>query len=372
MKITVNAKPLREATQRCLKAVPGKSSIQILYSFLITVKSGKMSITASDTDTVFVSTMDVAEHDGEGSFCVDAKLFASMVRQMGDIPVVMETRNKEMHIDYFSGEFDIPVTDADVYPVREAEHEDDRVIELPCQRVTEALDKTVYAVGSETIRPQLTGVLWDVKDAEVSWVATDTHKLAVYTTPLTSAFTARFIMTKLAASLIKEMAVKDGSFLISFRDNTVKVVCGEDSLEAKGINGNFPDYNRVIPKNASGSAVIDAGSLVTAIDRCSLTMSQSSSCIVVNLTPQGSEVSATDPDLCRFSKSRFDIDGDCSEIRIGMNATFLKEVVKSCKDKDGRVTARYDNNSKPMLISPAEQPSGAELKAIIMPLQIIE
>lgn len=183
MKFNVASKTLYSSLSAVSKVINSKNALTVLNNFLFTLSGPTLTVRASDMENSLVATLDVMGAEGEGSFCLDAHRMVDLLKEMPPQEMTFEIDDNtfETMIVYPNGEFKTMAIDGNEYPSPEADDDADRInFTCPASVAVSGIDNTVFAVGNDELRPQMTGILWDIKPDRIIFVATDTRKLVRY------------------------------------------------------------------------------------------------------------------------------------------------------------------------------------------------
>ncbi len=202
-----------------------------------------------------VATLDVMGAEGEGSFCLDAHRMVDLLKEMPPQEMTFEIDDNtfETMIVYPNGEFKTMAIDGNEYPSPEADDDADRInFTCPASVAVSGIDNTVFAVGNDELRPQMTGILWDIKPDRIIFVATDTRKLVRYSNSAVEPGAAcSFILPLKPATVLRNIFGKEESIDISISKKSVTFSSATYRFDCRFIKGMFPDYNRVIRRTTT-------------------------------------------------------------------------------------------------------------------------
>lgn len=373
MKFNVEGKAFQQQLQAVSKVISSKNTIKILDNFLLKIEGDRLSITGSDSENILTAIVPVMDSEGDGAIAVPAKRLLEITKEIDNQPLqfYINDETKEIDLRFLNGHFNFMGVDANDYPLGRELPADCNVLQLPAKVVLNGLDNTWFAVSTETSRPVMTGIYWDIHEEDVTFVSSDTHKLVKYVNrEKAPQMTASFIVPGKTANILRNLVSKeDAEVRITFDQKGGMFEFGDFFLYSVFINGNYPNYNRVIPTENPFSLVIDRQSLISALRRVNLFAPKSSSLVVFNLQPGDVMLSAQDLDYGTSADERLTCEYDGNSMVVGFNGVFMVEILSNMKDDN--VLLRLSDPARPGLYSGLEPKENEELVTIQMPMQVI-
>lgn len=382
MKFNVSSKALATQLAAVSKVINSKNALSILDNFLLTLHGNMLSITGSDQENVMTATLEVFEPEGGGSVAVPSKRLLDMLKEVPGQPLTFYVNddNKEIDIRFLNGHFNFMGIDGNEFPVQDDVRQEARRVTLPAEVVRRGLETTLFAVGTETIRPIMTGVYWDIcplgEDGQpmpgITFVGTDTHKLVRYiNTSVNPGLTFSFILPPKPASILRSLIAKEeGQIDIEMDDKSAKFTMGGYTLSCRFINGRYPNYNRVIPANNPFELTVDRVSLLNAMRRVSLFASSASSLVRMNIRPNEVLLAAQDLDYTLSAEERVECEYEGNAMTIGFNATYMIEVLGNIPADT--VVIRLSDPARPGIFVPLTDLEGETLLMLLMPMQVMD
>ncbi len=221
MRFNIDGKVFQQQLQAVNKVISSKNALSILDNFLFEVENGWLTITGSDQENIVTARVEVMDCEGEGAVALPAKTLLEITKEISNQPLSFNYNNTtgEVEVVFLNGHFSFMGINADEYPRGEKAEEDKVEIEVPASVILKGIEKTIYAVSLETIRPMMTGIYWDIHEGDITFVASDTHKLVRYiNTDVNPGISRGFIMPAKPASILKGILGKE--------DQAVKVTIG--------------------------------------------------------------------------------------------------------------------------------------------------
>lgn len=370
MKFIVSSNKLLKYLQSSASLLSTSQAIQFSQYYLLELAGGKLKINATDTESMMTSSLDV-ESDSEGSFCVFGRTFLDLIKSLPDQPVTLSLKEdqKTLEIIYESGKASLAVIDADEYP-KMRDVQTDTGVSIPSDVLSTAISKTIFATGNDEFRITLMGVFFQLTSRGCTFVATDGHKLAKYKrTDITSAETNEFIVPKKALSILKSLLSDAESVDIQTNGINVKFVTENQIFITKLIDGRYPPYENVIPKDNPNVLRIARNTLLSALKRISIIASKSSNLIKVSISGNMLSVSAEDIELSNKAEENIPCEYIGSDITIGFNSKNLIEILSNYESEFVRM--EFSSSSKPCLLFAEDGLNeGEDILMLVMPLMI--
>lgn len=199
-----------------------------------------------------VGRLPVTGAEGAGSFCLDARRIVELLKEMPDQGITFEIDddNLEVKISYPNGLYNTVAISGLEYPSTSEEIEGETItFTAPTEQVIKGIENTIFAVGSDELRPQMRGILWDVEPDSVVFVSTDTRKLVKYTNSLIKAGTeCSFILPLKPASVLKNVFGKEDEVQIQISEKSVQFYSPSFTLDCRLIKGAFLPTTELSPK----------------------------------------------------------------------------------------------------------------------------
>lgn len=383
MKFNIPSKTLAAQLSAVAKVINSKNALSIFDNFLFTLKDNTLTVTGSDQENVMTATLEVFEAEGEGSVAVASKRILDMLKEVPAQPLTVYINDDTFEIDirFLNGHFNFMGVNGAEFPIQEESRQDAKSVTLPAQTVLTALDTTLFAVGTETIRPTMTGVFWDIcpTDANgenpqpgITFVATDTHKLVRYTnTSVNPGLTFSFILPPKPASILRGLIGKEeGDIAIEMDERSAKFTMANYTLACRFINGRYPNYNRVIPAENPFELTVDRISLLNAMKRVALFASTASSLVRLTIHPNEVLLAAQDLDYTLSAEERVECEYQGNAMTIGFNANYMIEILSNLAVDT--VVIKLSDPARPGVFVPLTNLEGEDILMLLMPMQVID
>ena len=374
MRFNIDGKVFKQQLQAVNKVISSKNALSILDNFLFEVENGWLTITGSDQENIVTARVEVMDCEGEGAVALPAKTLLEITKEISNQPLSFNYNNTtgEVEVVFLNGHFSFMGINADEYPRGEKAEEDKVEIEVPASVILKGIEKTIYAVSLETIRPMMTGIYWDIHEGDITFVASDTHKLVRYiNTDVNPGISRGFIMPAKPASILKGILGKeDQAVKVTIGTKGAKFEFGDYTLTCRFIKGNYPNYNRVIPESNPFVVTIDRAAFLNAMRRVAIFASKASNLVKLEITQGSIRLAAQDLDYGTSAEERVMCDYQGNDMTIGFNSVFTVEILNNLGGET--VLVKLSDPARPGIFEPLEQAANENIVTIQMPMQVIE
>lgn len=373
MKFNIDGKLFQQQLQSVNKVINSKNALSILDNFLFELKGNVLTIIGSDQENIVTAKVEVPDSEGEGAVAVPAKTLLEITKEISNQPVSFSLNENtgEIDIDFLNGNFRFMGVSANEFPRGENMEDETMSIDIPGDVVLKGIEKTIYAVSQENIRPIMTGIFWDFHEDDITFVASDTHKLVRYkNSEVKPGFTTGIILPFKPASILKNIIKKEDMVNLKIGSKGAQFVFGDFSLNCRFIKGNYPNYNRVIPQSNPFKMTIDRVSFLNAMRRVAIFASKASNLVKLRLTSGNLQLAAQDLDYGTSAEESVICDYQGNDMTIGFNSQFLIEILNNIGGDS--IEVKLSDPSRPGIFEPLEQEPGSDLVTIQMPMQVLE
>ena len=368
----------RDVLFKNLSAVSGvlstNNTMPILDNFLFSISGNMLTVTASDLDSTISATIELIEVEGDGAVAIPSKILLDTLKLTADMPIVfnIDVENRTMNFTVDKGEYAAPCYPGDEYPALPVMSEA-KSFEIGANVLQRAIGKTLFATSNDELRPNMTGVLCELSAENVTFVATDGHKLVRYRNFKTHADDfASFILPKKPLNQLKNiLANVSAPVKVEYSSNTNHIQFSFDNivLFSSLKEGNYPSYEKVIPTNNGNHFVVERGEFLKCIRRASIYSNQSTYQVRISLSEENTTVSAEDIDYSNKAEEHVTGQFTGEAMSIGFNAKFLREMIEALDSTEIRIEMSQPNS--PALIFPHNSPNEDEdVLMLIMPVML--
>ena len=372
MKLKVSSAALFGRLTSINRVLNSKNSLPILDCYLFEIVGKTMSITASDSESTLVTSIELADSDQDARFCIKAKTIQDSLKEISDQPITLDVNLDTMEIrgEYQNGKFNIVGERADEYPKPHQLDGEAQRFEIRQSALLSGITHSLFATADDEIRPVMTGVYFDFTPECLIFVGTDGRKLVRNKDfSITSATQTGFILPKKPANILKALLQKgDAMATLEFSDKMAVVTTSEFTLTCRLIDGRYPNYNSVIPQNNPFKATIDRAALVSTLKRVLVFCSQSSAQVKLAFKKNLLTVSGQDVDFSTSAEERLICEYDSPAINIGFKGTLLLDILGNLESNE--VLVELADPGRAGIIKPAEQKEGEEILMLLMPMML--
>jgi DNA polymerase-3 subunit beta len=333
-----------------------------------------LTLTASDLDATMTATVQLTYVEGDGAVAIPSKTILETLKLMPETPITFDI-DIENHIIKFStenGEYDSSCFPGEEYPVMKT-MEDAQSFELESAILQRAISKTLFATGNDELRPNMMGVLCELSKENITFVATDAHKLVRYTNSAVKVDNvASFILPKKPITQLKSiLAGVAEKVKVEYTTDTHHIRFSFENivLFSSLKEGKFPAYQSVIPTDNPNKFVVDRKDFHKSICRVGIYSNQSTFQVRISLSDEKKVVTAEDLDFS--NKAEEVIKGSYSGevMDIGFNSKFLREMLENLDSSE--IALEMSQPNRAALLIPTEQASSDEdLLMLIMPVML--
>ena len=271
MKFIVSSNYLLKQLQVLGGVINNSNTLPILDNFLFELEHSKLTVSASDLETTMASTLEV-ESESEGAVAIPAKLLLETLKTFPEQPLTFVIEdNNTIEISSNHGKYALAYASADEFP-KAISLDNASTTVLSADILATAISKTIFAAGNDDLRPVMSGVFFQFSTESLTFVATDAHKLVKYSrTDVKADETAEFIMPKKPLNLLKGiLAGSDDTVSIEYNDSNAKFSFENSVLICRLIDGKYPNYEAVIPKENPNHLTISRNQFLNSVRRVSI------------------------------------------------------------------------------------------------------
>lgn len=372
MKFVINSKQLLDKLQKLGKVINSKSTLPILATFLFGVKGSKLYLIASDIENRITTSVDIYEVEGEGKIALDAETVLGALKELPEQPVTFDINddNNEVFIYYQNGKYNFVGQSGDEYPEPKqlAENVKQKLI-IPAVDLHNAILGTLFATADDELRPCMNGIYFDITKENVTFVASDGHKLVRLISDIQGQDRASFILPKKGAKIILDLIAKESEdVIINFDLNNANFKIGEYNINTRFIEGRYPNYDSVIPKDQPYSLELSRDILKAILKRVSVLGNKQSNLVAFDITNNALTVTAQDIDYSTASEESTEISYSGDSMKIGFKSTFLIELLKNISSDEIKIS--FSDPTKASLITPVHNSSGFKQTSLLMPMML--
>ena len=372
MKFIVSSTALSSHLQAVSRVINSKNALPILDCFLFDLQDGTLSVTASDSETTMVTSLEVNESDADGRFAVTAKTLLDALKEIPEQPLAFDINigTLEINVQYQNGKYSLMGQSADEFPQLTQLGDNAVRVEIDAEVLLNGINRSVFATADDELRPVMNGIYFDITTDDITMVASDGHKLVrCKTFAAHGNERAAFILPKKPANLMKNLLAREqGTVTIEFDERNAVFTLENYRMVCRLIEGRYPNYNSVIPQNNPYKVTVDRQSLIGALRRVSIFSSQASSLIKLRLSNNQITISAQDIDFSTSAEETQTCQYDGNDMSIGFKAPFLLDILNNISAEE--VVIELADPSRAGVIIPVEQEEKEDLLMLLMPMML--
>ncbi|KPL25522.1 MAG: DNA polymerase III subunit beta [Bacteroides sp. SM1_62] len=374
MKFVVSSTDLLGHLQAVSRVISSKNTLPILDNFLFRLDGNELEITASDLESTLITKMTLENTSDGGSIAVPARILTDTLKEFPEQPLTFEIDNEKLSVVISSenGKFTVVGQNAGDFPQMPSIKQDQKAtVEVPAEVLYSGINKTLFATADDELRPVMNGVYIELATDNLTFVASDAHKLVRYKrTDAKADLDSSFILPKKPASLLKNVLPKEENpVTVEFDDKNAFFSMTEYKLVCRLVEGNYPSYNSVIPTDNPNKLSIDRVEFFNTLKRVSVYSNQASNLVKLALTGNQITVSAQDIDFSISAYERLNCQYDGEDMEIGFKSTFLIEILSNLSSAD--VVVELSDPTRAGIMLPAVSENEAEdVLMLLMPMMI--
>jgi len=369
MKFIVSSSQLLKQLQHIAGVINANTVLPILEDFLFEVEKNKLTVVATDLETVMRIQMEIEAKDS-GKVCIPAKILMDSLKNIADQPLTFNIdKNFGIEITSDNGKYKVMGENPDNFP-KEPAADDTNNFTMTSTALVTAINKTLFAVSNDDLRPAMTGVYFELDKGFVQFVATDAHRLVRYKrTDVSSPKNDSFIVPKKPLNLLKSaLPDNEDEITISYNSNHLFVKHGTTQMSCRLIDARFPDYKVVIPADNPYKLVVNKSDFQSALRRVSVFSNKSTNQVVLSISGSELGLAAQDIDFSFEGNERMKCQYDGEDLTIAFNARFLIEMLNAADSEEVRI--ELSTATKAGILKPTEKDEEEDLLMLVMPLML--
>lgn len=372
MKFVVSSSALLSHLQAISKVINSKNTLPILDCFLLDLTGSKLTLTAADTETRLVTSLEVNDVEGGGKLAINAKNLLDPLKELPDQPLTFEINddNLEIYIYFHNGKYNFIGQSGADYPQPKELGESAITLTLEPQILSSGINNTLFASADDELRPVMNGIYFDITTDDLTFVASDGHKLVRYKTlSVKSGERASFILPKKPANILRAILPKESEPIqIKFDSNNAHIIMASYTMTCRFIEGRYPNYNSVIPQENPNKVLLERQAFLNALKRVSVFSNPASSLVKLQLSGNQIMISAQDIDFSTAAEETITCEYTGTSMNIGFKSSFLIEILNNIQSTD--VTLELSDPSRAGLILPVDKANDEDLLMLLMPMML--
>jgi DNA polymerase-3 subunit beta len=370
MRFIVSTSTLLKQLQSVSGALSNSTVLPILENFLFEIKDGNLTISATDLQTSMTTSLTV-EAKENGRIAIPSRILLDTLKSLPEQPIAFNIDDNTFAIEINAGDgkYKLSGENGEDFP-KIPVVENASSVNLPASVLAEAINKTIFAVSNDELRPAMTGVYCQLSTSHLTFVATDAHKLVRYRRKdAKAASTASFILPKKALNLLKSalpsddvnVSVEYNSTSAFFKFSNINLVC-------RLIDERYPDYEAVIPQNNPNKLTIDRQAFLGSLNRVAIYANKTTHQVRLKINGSELNISSEDIDFANEAHERLSCQYDGEDMEIGFNARFLIEMLKNLGSEE--VMLEMSTPNRAGLLLPQNGDENEDVLMLVMPVML--
>lgn len=370
MKFIVSTTSLLRNLQMVNGVISSNTVLPILEDFLFELNKNQLTISGTDLESSITTTLDI-ESKVEGKVAIPARILVEYLKTLAEQPLTIDIDEESFAVEITTdrGKYKLNGENGNDFP-RIPVADEVSEITLSTGVLQKAINKTLFAVSTDELRPQMTGVYFQLSNEGITFVATDAHKLVRYKrTDTKHDKNTSFIVPKRALNLLKSvLPAEDSQVQISYNSSNAFFIFNDIKLICRLIDARYPDYNAVIPKDNPNKLLVSRADLLNTLRRVMIFSNKTTHQVNLKINGNSLTMSAQDLDFNNEAKESLDCQYSGEDMEIGFNAKFLLEMLNAMDNEE--VKMELSTPSRAGILLPTETEDGEDLLMLVMPVMI--
>jgi DNA polymerase-3 subunit beta len=369
MKFIVSSSQLLKQLQHISGVINTNTVLPILEDYLFVVENETLTVVATDLETVMRIKVNV-EAKESGKVCIPARILMDTLKNIPDQPLTFNIdKNFGIEITSDNGKYKVMGENPDNFP-KEPTADDTTSFTMTSSALVTAINKTIFAVSNDDLRPAMTGVYFELAKDYIQFVATDAHRLVRYKrTEVVCPKADSFIVPRKPLNLLKSaLPDNEDEITVNYNSNHLFVQHGTTQMSCRLIDARFPDYKVVIPSDNPYKLVVNKATFQSALRRVSVFSNKSTNQVALNISGSELGLAAQDVDFSFEGNERMGCQYDGEDLTIAFNARFLIEMLNAADSEDVRI--ELSTPTKAGILKPTELDEHEDVLMLVMPLML--
>jgi DNA polymerase III subunit beta len=371
MNFTITRQNLHEGLNAVSASIPSKTTLPVLSNILFQATEDGVFLSGTDLD-VAVRVRAAAEVETPGTLTAPGKKLQEIARELPDEPVKVQTRGDQIELRCGRSHFKLNGLPAEDFP-QLPEVSFDGGWQAAGRDLLSLIRHTSFAVSTEETRPVLNGVLWELRDGEMRMVATNGHRLARMRIPAGPSMetTTQLIVPPAALQQVQRLFPPEGTIHVGRDGNHLGFRSERVEVYTRLIDGTYPNYEQVIPKDNDRIAVVDRKPLESAIRRVAAVASDQTHRIRMEFNRDRVVFNVLTPDLGE-AHDELEISYDAEDLTIGFNANYLLEVLRYIGTDEVKMSFKAPERAATLEPIYGEDEESVDYLCLVMPLRLVD
>ena len=378
MRFIINSQLFLKHLSALSGVISNNNTVPIISCFHLHLEDNMLTIKATDLETTMVSRIELenARVDGIDSIAVPAKLLLDMLKSLDDVPLnfAVDASNYSIEISSGEGKYSLAGQNAETFPAM-PEMKETVQTSMPASVLVNAINKTAFAASTDEMRQQMSGIFCELTPENVTFVATDAHKLVRYRrNDIHADESASFILPRKPITLVKNiLSSNKEEFDVTIDYNNTNVFFAFDNflIVCRLVDGKYPNYEAAIPKENPNKLTIDRVTFINTLKRVSLFANQSTHQVRLAIKERELEISSEDLECATKAHETVPCSYEGEPMEIGFNAKFLTEMTSNLDTE--QVLMELSHPSRAGILFPltdSEEAKGEDILMLVMPVML--
>ena len=378
MRFIINSQLFLKHLSALNGVISNNNTVPIIACFHLHLENNILTIKATDLETTMVSKIELenARVEGIDSIAVPAKLLLDMLKSLDDVPINFAVDAETYSIEISSGEgkYSLAGQNAETFPAM-PEMKDTVQTSMPASVLVNAINKTAFAASTDEMRQQMSGIYCEMTPENVTFVATDAHKLVRYRrNDIHSDESVNFILPRKPIMQVKNiLGGNKEEFDVTIDYNNTNVFFSFDNflIVCRLVDGKYPNYEAAIPKNNPNKLTVDRQTFLNTLRRVSLFANQSTHQVRLSIKERELEISSEDLEFSNKAHETIPCSYDGEPMEIGFNAKFLSEMIINLDTE--QVLMELSHPSRAGILFPindSEEAKAEDILMLVMPVML--
>ncbi len=368
MKFTVASAELQKALNRISGVVPSKSTLPILENILFSLTKNSLRLAATDLEVSMSAAIDVKGAE-DGTVAAPAKRIMDTVRSLPDVQLVFHADPSSNKIKMITenGEYNLMGESGEEFPTIPQFMADEQIA-LSGATMKALINRTIFSVSTDELRPAMTGVLLQLKGNELRAVASDGHRLVRINYGNLKPKIKKDIIIPAKALALVSKSVEENQNTMAVDTSHVQFTFGNTTLTSRLIEESYPNYESVIPLDNEKKLAVSKDLLLASVKRVSLYSSSTTHQVRFSLKKNEMLIAAEDIDFGGEAKEKIPCHYDAEPLEIGFNSGYVVDILSHIESDD--VVFRFSSPVRAAIVMPAAQKENEDVLMLVMPMRL--
>jgi DNA polymerase-3 subunit beta len=371
MRFILSSAALLKNLQQISGVISSNTVLSVLEDFLFELEGNTLTLTATDLETMMRIQVDVNEAQEDGRICIPSKILLEYLKNLPEQPITFHINEEDLSVEMTSdvGKYKIGGERADEFP-KEPQASETTSFQLPSIALLEGINNTLFAVSTDSLRPAMTGVFFELSPEGITFVATDAHRLVqINRKDISCPAKDGFIVPRKPLQQLRASLPADESPLtLSYNNNHLFVTSNRLSMSCRLIDARFPDYRAVIPVDNPYRLMLGKPDIISALRRVSIFANKTTNQVVLDIQGNALQLSAQDIDFSFEGKETLSCQYNGEDMKIAFNAKLMIEMLNNLSGDELNIELSTPNRAG--IFKPSETSDNEEVLMLLMPLMV--